>query len=152
MTPAMAAKTVIADRAEWISKMISEIRQLPIGDFEEFNEESKNIWAAESCLRRALEALMDMGRHILARGYGKGVSGYEQIAEECEKEGILTQEESSQLKILAGYRNRMVHFYHEITPRELFTICRDELDDLLALRGAFIKWAKANPDKVDDSL
>lgn len=34
------------------------------------------------------------------------------------------------LKILAGYRNRMVHFYHEITPKELYEICSGELEDI----------------------
>lgn len=152
MTPGRATKRVLADRADWISKMVAEIRRLPLENMETFTSDTKNVWAAESCLRRALEALMDMGRHILAKTYEKGISEYKQIAVECEREGILLPEHSRLLRTLAGYRNRMVHFYHEITAEELFTICSEELDDLLVLRGAFLEWAKSNPDKVDDQL
>ncbi len=152
MTPGRATKRVLGDRADWISKMVGEIRRIPLESIDTFTSDSKNIWAAESCLRRALEALMDMGRHILAKAYTKGVSEYKQIAIECEREGILSPEESSLLRNLAGYRNRMVHFYYEITPEELYTICNEELDDLKALCGAFLEWAKTNPDKVDEQL
>ncbi len=32
--------------------------------------------------------------------------------------------------MMAGYRNRMVHFYREITPAELFKIVRNNLNDI----------------------
>jgi uncharacterized protein YutE (UPF0331/DUF86 family) len=152
MTPGMASKTVISDRADWVSKMVAEIKRFPMESFEEFSADTKNIWAAESCLRRALEALMDIGRHILAKAFGKGISEYKLIAVECAQEGILSGGQAKLLRTLAGYRNRMVHFYHEITPNELYTICHDELGDLLTLRDAFIQWAKSNPDEVDEEL
>ena len=47
------------------------------------------VWAAESCLRRALEALLDVGRHILAGGFGRGVSEYGQIASGLLDAGVL---------------------------------------------------------------
>ena len=50
--------------------MVSEIRALPLSDKEAFFSDRRDVWAAESCLRRALEALLDLGRHILAKGYG----------------------------------------------------------------------------------
>jgi len=31
---------------------------------------------------------------------------------------------------MAGYRNRLVHLYHEITPEELYGIIQDEVDSL----------------------
>lgn len=152
MTPRRATKRIIADRADWISRMVAEIRRLPLKSLETFKADTKNVWAAESCLRRALEAILDMGRHILAKAYKKGISEYKQIADECETEGILLPEQSRLLRALAGYRNRMVHFYQEITPDELYTICSEELDDLLELRGAFLDWVTSNPDKVDDGI
>jgi hypothetical protein len=30
-------------------------------------------------LRRSLEALMDLGRHIVAKGFGRGVTEYREI-------------------------------------------------------------------------
>ncbi len=100
----------------------------------------------------ALEALLDTGRHILAKGFGIGVSEYKEIAVRLKKEKVLSTSESALLKVLAGYRNRLVHFYHEITDEELFEICKNELDDILMIKTAFLDWLKVNPQYVDNTL
>lgn len=152
MTPSTATKRILADRLEWIDKMVNEIRSLPLATFEEFSVDSRNVWAAESCLRRALEALFDMGRHILAKAFGKGVSEYKEIANELQHAGVLSNDQTILLRTLAGYRNRLVHFYHEVSTQELHGICRDRLDDLLQIKGAYLTWVRTNPDKVDETL
>jgi uncharacterized protein YutE (UPF0331/DUF86 family) len=132
--------------------MVEEIRLFPLNTLKDFLADRRNIWSAESCLRRALEALLDLGRHILAKAYGQGVTEYKQIAEELERREILSPEDAALLRTLAGYRNRLVHFYHEITPEELYEICSNELNDIITLRNAFIKWVKVNPDRIDNIL
>jgi uncharacterized protein YutE (UPF0331/DUF86 family) len=82
----------------------------------------------------------------------KGVTEYKQVAEELKKERVLSPENATLLRTLAGYRNRMVHFYDEITTEGLYAICSRELDDLLMIRDAFIEWIKANPERVDETL
>jgi len=143
---------VIGDRLAWIDKMVAEIRALPLDSYEEFAANQRDVWAAESCLRRALEALFDLGRHILAKGFGRGVTEYKQIASELEAAGVLSRSRARLLSTLAGYRNRLVHFYHEVTSEELYEICRDNLDDLLRIRDAFRKWVNKHPDLIDENL
>jgi uncharacterized protein YutE (UPF0331/DUF86 family) len=131
MSPGKLSKKVIGDRLAWIDKMIVEIRALPLDSYEDFSANRRDVWAAESCLRRALEAIFDLGRHILAKGFGQGVTEYKQIASELETAGVLSHSRARLLSTLAGYRNRLVHFYHEVTSEELYEICRNNLDDLL---------------------
>jgi hypothetical protein len=50
--------------------MIDEIEMLPLSDHDQFMADSRNVWTAESCLRHGLEALLDVGRHILAKRFG----------------------------------------------------------------------------------
>ena len=152
MTPAKLSKRVVGDRLEWIDKMVTEINSLPLGGYEEFTGDNRNIWAAESCLRRALEALLDLGRHILAKSFGEGVSEYKKVAIELERTRVLSQGDARLLRTLAGYRNRLVHFYHDVTTEELYKICKNELGDILAIKDAYLNWVKANPDKIDESL
>lgn len=152
MSPGKLNKRVIGDRLAWLEKMVAEISALPLASYEEFTSTSRNIWAAESCLRRALESLFDLGRHILAKGFGVGITEYKQIASELEKAGVLSPDQARLLAILAGYRNRMVHFYHEVTFEELYEICRTDLGDLLKIRNAFQKWIVNHPEHVDETL
>ena len=72
MSPSKIVKRVVVDRVNWVEQMLEGIESLPLESFESFVKEKRNVWAAESCLRRALEALMDLGRHILAKGFGEG--------------------------------------------------------------------------------
>lgn len=152
MSPGKLSERVIGDRLAWIDKMVAQIRVLPLASYEEFSANQRDVWAAESCLRRALEALFDLGRHILAKGFGQGVTEYKQIATELQAAGVLSDSRARLLSTLAGYRNRLVHFYHEVTSEELYQICRDNLDDLLAIKDAFRKWVKRHPDLIDENL
>ncbi len=152
MTPDKIRKRIILDRLDYIDAMLADINALPLGGFDHFSEDRKNIHAAESCLRRALEALLDVGRHILAKSFSKGMSEYKAIAIELGANGVLQPEETKLLVKMAGYRNRMVHFYHEITPGELYQICSNELRDILLIEKAYLTWIKENPDRIDEEL
>lgn len=152
MSPDKISKRIVVDRISWISEMLGEIDSLPLKDYEQFISDKKNIWSAESCLRRALEALMDLGRHIAVKGFGQGVTEYKEIGNMLAQAGVLSDREYLVFKTLAGYRNRMTHFYHEISYRELFDICTSELKDIKAMAEALRRWIKENPEKIDEGL
>jgi uncharacterized protein YutE (UPF0331/DUF86 family) len=152
MTPGQVSKRVIADRMAWVERMVGEIRALPLDDEEAFFGDGRNAWAAESCLRRALEALLDLGRHILAKGLGQGVSEYKEIATRLREYEVLSDAEAALLLKMAGYRNRMVHFYHQISPRELYHICARDLGDVERVLQAFKRWAREHSAQLDDTL
>jgi uncharacterized protein YutE (UPF0331/DUF86 family) len=152
MTPGKLSKRVVSDRLSWVERMVNEIRTLPLEDREAFFADRRNVWTAESCLRRALEALLDLGRHILAKGFGLGVSEYKEIASRLGDQGVLSQEEIKLLRILAGYRNRLVHFYHEVGPDELYEVCARDLVDLEHIAEAYRKWLREHKEWLDETL
>jgi uncharacterized protein YutE (UPF0331/DUF86 family) len=146
------SKRVVSDRLAWVDRMVSEIRALPLEDRAAFFSDRRNLWAAESCLRRGLEALLDLGRHILAKGFGTGVSEYKEIALRLAEHDVLAAQDADLLRVLAGYRNRLVHFYHEIGPDELYEICAFRLTDLEHLATAYREWLRKHPDQLDERL
>ena len=152
MTPGKLSKRVVSDRLSWVERMVNEIRTLPLEDREAFFADRRNVWTAESCLRRALEARLDLGRHILAKGFGLGVSEYKEIASRLGDQGVLSQEEIKLLRILAGYRNRLVHFYHEVGADELYEICARDLVDLKRIAEAYQKWLREHREWLDETL
>ena len=90
MTPQAIPKRIVTDRFDIVDNLLREIRALPLTDKSNFFSDSRNIWTAESCLRRSLEALFDLGRHILAKGFGLGVTEYKEIALRLHSQGIAT--------------------------------------------------------------
>ncbi len=149
MTPGLVSKRVVAGRLAMIKELLEQVRTLPLRNREEFVPDPRNYAIAESCLRRSLEALLDIGRHILAKGYGVAVPDYQQIAVALRERGALTDKEAELLKTLAGYRNRMVHFYDEVSAEELFDICAHELSDIELVGDAYRRWLEQHPDRVE---
>jgi len=149
MTSALIRAAIVLEKAAWVNNMIAAIRKLPLADHEEFIADARTPAAAESYLRRALESLLDMGRHILAKGFAIAAPEYKQIAEMLIQQGILSREEGAILRQMAGYRNRMVHFYDEISSEELHEICTKGLSDIARVSGALLTWLREHPDKVD---
>lgn len=152
MTPGYISKRLVVDRLALVADLLREIRALPLDDRQAFFADHRNVWAAESCLRRSLEALFDLGRHILAKGYGLGVSEYKEIANGLQAQGVFSASEAATMRLLAGYRNRLVHFYHEVSAEELYQVCAQQLGDLELVRAACQRWLKEHPERLDQAL
>ena len=142
MTPAKVNLNIVSQRAAWIKEMIENLQDLPIENRQKFLSSKHTVAAAESYLRRALEALFDIGRHILARRFEAPVTEYKEIAQNLLERKILYKKEANILRQMAGYRNRMVHFYHEISPEKLQEICAHHLDDIKTILNKLLDWVK----------
>ena len=147
MTPGSVRPELVAERAAWIREMIASVRRLPLASFDEFASDARNVAAAESYVRRALEALLDLGRHVLAKGFGRAPAEYKDIAVALGDYGVLDRAMAQQLVQVAGYRNRMVHFYHQVTQRELYQICTSELGDVESILDAMLAWVASTGRK-----
>jgi uncharacterized protein YutE (UPF0331/DUF86 family) len=103
---------------------------------EEFLGDARNVAAAESFFRRALEAVFDIGRHLLSKsGHNDLAREYKSIARGLGSLGIVPEQFVTTLTQIAGYRNRLVHLYHEVIPEELYQIIiarRDHLRQFVA--------------------
>jgi uncharacterized protein YutE (UPF0331/DUF86 family) len=152
MTPGALSKRVIVDRLTLVDTFLPEIRLLPLADRQAFFADRRNVWAAESCLRRCLEALFDIGRHIMAKAYGLGVSEYKEIAMGLQTHGVLSVNEATTMHLLAGYRNRLVHFYHEVSTEELYQVCSRQLGDIEVVQHAYRRWLTAFPERLNQAL
>lgn len=149
MTPGKIQKAVVQAKIQWIRDRQREIALLPLKDIQDFLSDPRNPLAAESCLRRLLEALLDLGRHILAKGFGEGVLTYKEIARRLGEYGVLSPETAELFIKMAGYRNRMVHFYEELSSQELYALCTKRLPDVEKVVDEFLKWLKNHPERLD---
>jgi len=113
-----------------IQEFLIELKKLSLMPMEEFLSDKRNPAAAESYLRRSLEAIFDVSRHILAKSYGFKDIEYKKLALELGEKGIVEKEYSRTLVKMAGYRNRLVHLYHEIDSHEIFDILKNHLPDI----------------------
>jgi len=122
---------IVGDRLGIVRKCLEDLRRLPVAGLVEFESDFRNPATAESLLRRAIEAALDTARHLLARGHGFAALEYREVARQSTERGLIEDANvGKRFLAIAGFRNRLTHFYDEVTPGELFGILTTELPDL----------------------
>jgi uncharacterized protein YutE (UPF0331/DUF86 family) len=71
---------------------------------------------------------------------------YKEIAQALVQVGVLGEANGALLRELAGYRNRLVHFYHQVSDLELYEICTQQLGDVETLLTEIVAWIKVHPE------
>lgn len=142
MTPGRIDIKVVEDRLSIARQCVAALRRLPRASLEAFLADERTPDAAESRLRRANEALFDTARHILSKQFGDGALEYRDVARRAHERGLVADPAlAARFEQIAGYRNRLIHFYDAVTPQELLNILRDDLPDLDAMADALEKAA-----------
>jgi len=131
MTPSAVDLKVVEDRLQAVALYLRELRELPAGSRQEFLADRRNPNSAESLLRRALEALLDVARHLLARAYGRGTLEYREVARLAREHNLIADPIlAARFEEMAGFRNRLTDFYREVMADELYAIVATELPDI----------------------
>ena len=152
MSPSEVRVATVMRKSALVDEMLRGLATLPLGSLDAFQSDDRDVAAAESYLRRALEALLDLGRHILAKGLGEGALEYKQIALALRRAGVLDEACGAILFDMAGYRNRLTHFYDEVTTAELFDICARRSAEIGQVRNALLDWLRRHPELLDGEL
>ncbi|SFQ96966.1 type VII toxin-antitoxin system HepT family RNase toxin [Desulfoscipio geothermicus] len=106
---------LLEQRLVLMTNYLLELEKLAQTPKSEFLNDKTKTGAAESYLRRSLEAIFDIGRHIMAKtGSIDLATEYKAIARGLEQKGIVDDRLGKRLIEMAGYRNRMVHLYNEV--------------------------------------
>jgi uncharacterized protein YutE (UPF0331/DUF86 family) len=143
VTPGKIDLKVVEDRLGIVRDSVAALGRLPRATLEEFLSDERTAAAAESHLRRAIEALFDTARHLLSKGFGLGALEYRDVERRAHERGLVADPGlAARFEQMAGYRNRLIHFYEAVTAKELFGILRDDLHNVVSLVATFRNAAK----------
>jgi uncharacterized protein YutE (UPF0331/DUF86 family) len=131
MTPGPVDLKIVDDRLAIVAACLADLRLLPVRTLADFTGDRRNPAAAESLLRRAIESLFDVTRHLLAKSFGLGALEYRQAAALAGQHGLFEDPGIRERFVeIAGFRNRLTPFYAGVTTEELYGVVRDDLPDL----------------------
>ena len=129
MTTGIIEKDVVLKRINGIQQEIAELEKLGKLSLEEFRG-GDGFKLAEYHLHHALEGVFNIASHILSRIPGGQATQYQEIARKMGAYHIVDNMfADTRLVEMAKYRNRIVHFYAEITPEELYGVLQNDLGD-----------------------
>lgn len=106
------------------------------------DEDTQDI--VERNLHLALEAVLDIGQHIIASSGWKPAEDYASIFAILAQNGVITQDVLSRSQGMAGFRNLLVHEYTEIDHSQVFAVLQDHLDDVAELARHYQRFLDAN--------
>lgn len=141
----------IIPRIDGIQKDLQKLETLANLSPDEFSFED-NFVKAQFYLRPSLEGVFHIGSHILSRIPGGRATEYKEIAIKLGAFNIVEKSfAEGNLKKMAGYRNRLTHYYSNITPGEIQKILIDHLSDIKIFLHS-IKELLQHPEKFNLSV
>ena len=120
----------VLDRISDIERAIKELERFSLMSAEEFENDKNNFPLASYWLRIAIESLLVIGTHILSRLPQNGKKkDYTQIIVSLGDYVVIPASFANKIRGMAGYRNRLVHLYWQVTSREIFETLKENLND-----------------------
>ena len=117
---------------------LERLRRIPVTSLEAFRAEERNVDAALRNLQVAIQILIDVGSHVVAR-LGLGVPDTSQdVLDRLERAGKLPAGAASRFGRVFAFRNRIVHLYDRLDDALVHEIIVKHTADLEELARHFI--------------
>ena len=153
MLPGKISKRVVSDRLAWVDRMLNEIRALPFGIRKPYLCRIPEIFGRLNPVCAVLwKHFSTWGGTSAAKGFGEAVTEYKEIAATLKRRDVISAGELILMQKLAGYRNRLVHFYHEVSADELYEISSSHLGDVETIANSLRVWLADHSDLLDETL
>ena len=133
----MVRVEIIRKRMNRLDDYLTFLKKLQRYSFKEFTADPERYGSAERFLHLAIEALIDMGNHVIADSGLGVVNWYSDIPKiMAEKEFISSELEEKWISMI-GFRNTLVHEYIDIDRKIVYDVLQNNIQDLEALKRAF---------------
>jgi len=122
-------KTLVSERLSQIRSSANRMHDLVAIGKTNFLANPDNFAIAEHHLRRSLEAILDIGRHIIAKRAWGAPNDYRSILLTLGQRQVIPPVFVEKIQGMAGYRNRLVHAYADVSPEEIYDLLSRHLED-----------------------
>lgn len=91
----------------------------------------------ERNLHLAIEVVLDIGQHIIASSGWQPAEEYAGIFVILEHNDVISKRLRERVQGMAGFRNVLVHEYADLDHAQVFTVLKNQLDDLEELARVY---------------
>jgi uncharacterized protein YutE (UPF0331/DUF86 family) len=135
----MVKRQIIHKRLQKLDEYLGYLQRAQKYSFEQFAGDPERYGSVERFLHLALEALIDLGSHVVA-DENLGDVGYQRdIPALLAEHDYISDDQQEKWFQMIGFRNILVHEYAEIDRRIVYDVLQNKLSDLLAIREQFAR-------------
>lgn len=124
----------------YLETTVGKLRELAGPASEETRETTEKAWAVQRGLQIAIQALLDVGNHLLAEAAANDVEEYGEIIVKLGERGILPAEFARRIRPMAGLRNLLVHGYTRVDEGRVAQILRDHVGDFATFSAHVLRY------------
>lgn len=136
----MVRPEVIRKRLNKLDEYLSILRKLRKYNFDDFVSDPEHYGSAERFLHLAIEAILDMGNHVIAESDLGIVNWYSDIPSILARKGYIDSDLEKKWLQMIGFRNTLVHDYLEIDRGIVYDILQNHLEDIGAAKLMFVQF------------
>ena len=136
----MVRPEVIRKRLNKLDEYLSILYILRKYSFDNFTRDPERYGSAERFLHLSIEAILDMGNHVIADLELGIVNWYSDIPAILEKNGYIDSDMEKEWLQMIGFRNTLVHDYLEIDRRIVYDVLQNHLKDIKKIRKIFAQF------------
>jgi uncharacterized protein YutE (UPF0331/DUF86 family) len=131
---------VIRKRMNKLDEYLSILYNLRKYSFDDFTSHPEHYGSAERFLHLSIEAILDMGNHVIADSDLGIINWYSDIPSILEKNGYIDSNLRRQWLQMIGFRNTLVHDYVEIDRRIVYDVLQNRLEDFEKIKRVFAQF------------
>ncbi|HOP74279.1 MAG TPA: DUF86 domain-containing protein [Bacillota bacterium] len=136
----MVDKEKIVSKINVLKQSLDRLEHLRSLSQEAFLSSFLNFDAAKYNLIIAIEAMIDIGNHIISRKNLEIPETSSDTMKTMVKHGILPADKQSDFVAMVRFRNRAVHLYDQVNNEEIYRILQENLWDFKVFIRAIVKY------------
>jgi uncharacterized protein YutE (UPF0331/DUF86 family) len=130
--------------------LLADVRKKQYKDFE---RDAILQGSSERFLQLSIESCLNIGNRLISlEQFNKPTDTPETYADifvQLKNIGAIDSSFCDRLVQMAKFRNRLVHLYWEIDPKEIYRIIQDNIDDFKLFEESVVKFLKASKKNRD---
>ncbi len=120
----------VRERIQYIETCLGRLESLRTLPSDEFLADFRNVESAKHLLQTAIEAMMDIASHILARRRLPTPHEGAEIFRRLGEAGLLPAERVQTYAQMVRFRNLLVHLYQEVDAERVYEVLQNDLGDV----------------------
>ena len=133
-----------------IEGYLTDLRNADDISHEKFLVDIRSQRFVERTLQIAVEACMDVAHHLISDEKWREPSTYADTFVVLAENGVLTPEDATRYRLMAQFRNKVVHYYEKVDPEQVFAIFKGHLDDFTKYVESIRIWLRSSEDKAEE--
>ncbi len=129
----------VRDKVDFLRRNLELLHGLARTPQADFTERTPQFHAAMRLLQISVEAMLDIGSHIVARERLGSPKSYVEVFDLLGQSGVIPLDFVDRLRSMVRFRNRAVHLYGDIDESYVYGILQEDLGDFETFLGLIVR-------------